>query len=126
MEISNQTLKELCVKHRFSSEFYKKTHEINIICALTIIPIGIISSLLAILVFSKKKNRSSSTSVYLVCLCTSNGLFLVTHFFEDTIKSLIETHNIHDFIHPICSTFTQKYPKFILLYLFSFYFLFIS
>ena len=99
-------LNSLCQLQIVSSYFIDKTRKINIFVAIVIIIIGLMGNSLGFLVFLQKKIRSKSTSVYLLCLIISDSLYLVTHFFEDTLKAYID-HYVHktEYIHEECLFF---------------------
>ena len=106
------TIKELCVAQNKSSHFIIETRRINFYFSVLIIALGLIGNTIAIGVFSRKKIRSSSTSIYLLCLSVSDSLYLVAHFFEDTLKSYID-HFIHktEFINEECLVYSLNYDN---------------
>ena len=53
--------------------------KINIYSTLVLVLIGLIGHVLTILVYSKKKYRSNSGNVYILCLAIVDGMFLVVH-----------------------------------------------
>ena len=103
---SYKNFMEICESQVFSSNFIELTRQINIYAAILIIIIGLVGNSSGFLVFLQKKIRSKSTNIYLLCLIISDSLYLVSHFFEDTLKAYID-HYIHktDFIHDECLTF---------------------
>ncbi len=48
---------------------------------------GLLGHSLTIYVFAQKRFRKNSSNVFLLCLAINDGLYLITHFFEDTIRS---------------------------------------
>jgi hypothetical protein len=73
-----------------SSHFLEISKKINIIASLLVLCIGLLSNCLTIIVFSHSKFRSNSSNIYLLSLAFVDNLFLLTHFFEDTIKTYEE------------------------------------
>jgi hypothetical protein len=69
-------------KHVRADYLYTQTREINIYVTTFITIIGLIGNGLAVFVFAHERFRVHSSSVYLLFLAISDGLFLVTHFFE--------------------------------------------
>ncbi|RNA01216.1 G-coupled receptor -like protein [Brachionus plicatilis] len=81
-----------CNEKISSIELFDLTRKINIYFSLLIIIIGIAGNSLAVLVFIRKKFRRHSFSIYLLCLCISDGVFLLTHFYEDTLRTFIDVY----------------------------------
>lgn len=74
-------------------EYYTLTRKINIIGTILIIFIGLIGNGLAVYVFAQKRFRMHSSSIYLLFLAISDGLFLLTHFFEDTLRTYLDVYS---------------------------------
>lgn len=81
-----------CEEQLNSIKFYENTRKVNIFITIIIITIGIIGNGLAVFVFAQKKFRLHSSSIYLLCLCFCDGLFLLMHFFEDTLRTYIDVY----------------------------------
>lgn len=81
-----------CKQKIDSLEFYDKTRKINIYFSIFIILIGLVGNGLGVFVFVKKRFRLHSSSIYLLCLCFSDGMFLLMHFFEDTLRTYIDVY----------------------------------
>lgn len=64
------------------------SRKVNIFTLLSVITLGLIGHYLTILVYSKKKFRTNSGHIYLLCLAVFDSLFLIIHFFEDTIRTI--------------------------------------
>ena len=75
-----------------SYHFYNNTRKINIFMTILIIFVGLLGNGLAVFVFAQKRFRLHSSSIYLLFLAISDGLFLMTHFFEDTLRTYIDTY----------------------------------
>jgi hypothetical protein len=82
--------KNNCGRFYSALKFFYLTKEINIISVFLIIIIGLIGNVLAITVFIQKRFRRKSTEVFFLVLAISDGLFLLTHFFEDTLRTYID------------------------------------
>lgn len=72
---------------KYSSNVLLTSKRVNIFLTCIVVFIGLIGNFLTFFVLSQKKNRINSTHVYLLCLAVSDSLFLVIHFFEDTMRS---------------------------------------
>ena len=84
---SRLNVEEYCHKELDAFRLYTETRKINIIVTALIIIVGLLGNGLAVFVFAQKRFRTHSSSVYLLCLCISDGLFLLMHFFEVKIDS---------------------------------------
>lgn len=62
--------------------------KISIISVIMITFLGLIGHLLTILVYSRKKFRSNSCHIFILCITINDSLFLLVNFFEDTIREL--------------------------------------
>jgi hypothetical protein len=65
----------------------------NIITTVIIITVGLFGNFLIIFVYSKKKFRLNSNCIYLLFLSANDSLFLIIHFFEDTIRTINDTYS---------------------------------
>lgn len=73
-------------------DFLTTTKKINAYSSIIIIMFGLIGHFITISVYSHKKNRATSSDVYLYCLAISDALFLIVHFFEDTIRTFLNVY----------------------------------
>lgn len=64
----------------------------NIFSAFFIVPIGLIGHFLIIFVFGQKRFRTNSNNVFLFCLAINDSLFLIIHFFEDSIRNYTDIY----------------------------------
>lgn len=71
-----------------NDSFLDNSKVINVSVTIFITVFGLCGHFLTICVYSKKKYRFNSNSVYLLCLSINDGLFLIVHFFEDTIRTI--------------------------------------
>ena len=97
---------KLCMLQIASGRFIQETRKISILISTFIIIIGLIGNSFGFVLLMQKKSRSKSVNVYLLSLFMSDNFYLITHFFEDTLKSYIE-HYIHktDYVHERCVMF---------------------
>jgi hypothetical protein len=65
----------------------EKSRKINLLVSIVFLIIGLIGHLLTIFVFIQKRFRKNSCDVYILCLAINDLLFLIIHFFEDTIRT---------------------------------------
>ena len=79
-----------CEKFQMAVNLFDKTREINIYTTIVVIIIGLIGNILAVIVFIQKRFRKTSSEVFFLVLAISDGLFLLTHFFEDTLRTYID------------------------------------
>ena len=94
-----------CESQVYASQLLIHTKIVNIFSTIIIIIIGLIGNSLAVFVFAQKRFRLHSSSIYLLCLAVSDGIFLLIHFFEDTLRTYIDVYiNIESDIDPICYT----------------------
>ena len=81
---NNTCMKEIAESVRF----YTKTQKFNTLLTICIIIIGLIGNFITVFIYGQKKYRKNSSNVLLLCLAINDSLFLVVHFFEDTIHNL--------------------------------------
>jgi hypothetical protein len=79
-----------CQNLAMSLRFNETIRVINIFVTIVIIIIGLIGNSLGVYVFMQRRFRNHSSSIYLLFLCLSDGLFLLMHFFEDTLRTFID------------------------------------
>lgn len=68
--------------------FLEISTKINICFTIIITIIGLIGHFLTLFVYSQKRFRLNSNNIFLFCLAINDSLFLIIHFFEDTIRSI--------------------------------------
>jgi hypothetical protein len=94
-----------CKSQIDASNLLINTKIINIFSTIVIIIIGLIGNSLAVFVFAQKRFRIHSSSIYLLCLAISDGMFLLIHFFEDTLRTYIDVFfNVESDIDSACRT----------------------
>ncbi len=99
----DEIIEEACSRQIHSKYIFERTRNLNIQLTTLITMIGLVGNSLAIFVFSQKRFRRNSASVYLLCLAISDGLFLLTHFFEDTLRTYIDLYlNQNIKVHEKC------------------------
>ena len=70
-----------------SFQLLDRCREINIFSSVFVVAFGLIGNFFAIFMFTQKRFRVNSHNVYLLCLASNDSLFLVIHFFENTVKN---------------------------------------
>jgi hypothetical protein len=94
-----------CKSQINASRLLINAKQINIFSTIVIIIIGLIGNSLAVFVFVQKRFRIHSSSIYMLCLAISDGMFLLTHFFEDTLRTYIDVYlNAESDIDSACQT----------------------
>jgi hypothetical protein len=83
---------EHCRQKYDSAWFFDQTRVVNIFTTVLVIVVGLVGNVLAVIVFAQKRFRLKSPGVFLLCLAISDGLFLLTHFFEDTLRTFIDVY----------------------------------
>ena len=95
--------------------FGGKSHNWLYICmSVLFIVAGLFGNLLTIFVFAQKRFRRNSSNVYLLALAVNNFLYLIAHFFEDTLRAYEFYYNRKDLkldssIKQIGLNFTDNY-----------------
>ena len=82
--------------------------KINIYATIFVTLIGLIGHSLIISVFGQKRFRTSSNSVFLLCLAINDSLFLIVHFFEDTLRTFIQVYINESNSNEIFNKFIQS------------------
>jgi len=84
-----------------STNFLELSDKINVIISILIVCIGLIGNTLSLIIYGQSKYRLNSSHVFIFILAIIDSLFLIVHFFEDTIRNykkyyfLINYFNIH-------------------------------
>ena len=77
-----------------SFNFLDIANKINLFSTIIIICIGLIGNLLSLIIYSQSKYRLNSSNVFILILSITDSLFLIIHFFEDTINILEQYYYI--------------------------------
>jgi hypothetical protein len=91
-----------------STNFLELSDKINVIISILIVCIGLIGNTLSLIIYGQSKYRLNSSHVFIFILAIVDSLFLIVHFFEDTIRNykkyyfLINYFNIIDTNKEIC------------------------
>jgi len=72
----------------YNKELIEMLKKINIFSTIVIVIIGLIGHFITVNVYARKHNRTNAITVYLLCLAVNDSLFLIVHFFEDTLRTL--------------------------------------
>jgi hypothetical protein len=68
-----------------SFQTLEKSRKINLCFTIFFLIVGLIGHFLTIFVYAQKRFRKNSCNVYLLYLAFNDALFLIAHFFEDTV-----------------------------------------
>ena len=71
-----------------NEEFIDLLKKINAYSTILIVLLGLVGHFITINVYTRKRNRTNAITVYLLCLAVNDSLFLIVHFFEDTLRTL--------------------------------------
>jgi hypothetical protein len=71
-----------------SENFLTKIQKFNTLFTICIIIIGLIGNFITVIIYGQKKYRKNSSNVFILCLAINDTLFLVVHFFQDTIRNI--------------------------------------
>jgi len=74
-------------------EILENIRKVNIFAISLIVFMGLVGHLLTICVYSQKKFRQNSNTVYLLVLAINDSLFLIVHFFEDTARTIKDVYS---------------------------------
>lgn len=78
--------------NELSNHLLDFARKLNIFATVLVVLMGLIGHSLIIFVFVQKRFRTNSGNVFLLYLAVNDSIFLITHFFEDTIKSYGEIY----------------------------------
>lgn len=87
MNDSENLTYEIFIHDFKSDDALEVSVRINIVATVIVVTIGLIGNSLTICVFGNRKFRKNSSHVYLLCLAINDSLFLIIHFFEDTVRT---------------------------------------
>lgn len=93
MNTSNKNISSSVLTERFLSNYVIDiSKKVNIFMTLIVIIIGLATNSITLVLFLQKRNRTNSSNVYLLTLALVDSLFLVAHFFEDSIRTIEEIY----------------------------------
>lgn len=92
LEINDSLYEDQLKNSTFLIDSFNTFRKVNLYITLIFMLIGIIGHILTIFVFSQKRFRKNSSNVYFLCLAINDALFLITHFFEDSIRTFIDLY----------------------------------
>jgi hypothetical protein len=82
-----------CQQLQWSLDLSEKARKLNVYACTLIIIIGIVGNGLGVFVFAQRRFRNHSSSIYLLFLYLSDGLFLLVHLFEDTLRTALDLYS---------------------------------
>ena len=77
----------------FSVYFLDYCSKLNIFVTILITLIGLVGHSLTVQVYSQRRFRLNSGSVFLLSLSIVDALFLIIHFFEDTVRTINDSYS---------------------------------
>lgn len=89
LEEFNETNSTFMFFYIQSLETLKHYRKMNLVLTCIFTILGLIGHFLTMFVFFQKRFRKNSSNVFLLCLAVNDALYLVIHFFEDTVRTLI-------------------------------------
>jgi hypothetical protein len=82
--------------------------KINLFLTIFLIVFGLVGHSLTVFVFAQKRFRKNSSNVYFLCLALVDAMYLVVHFFKNTIRTYFDIYSPEDssyegnsFVHSI-------------------------
>lgn len=85
-----------CENYSSSQDFLDYTRKFNIIVTIFIVIFGLTGNILSIIVFIQRKYTLKAPGIFLLFLAMSDSLFLITHFFEDTMRTYFDVYYSND------------------------------
>jgi hypothetical protein len=76
-----------------SLDTLEKNRKINQFSTIVFTIVGLLGHFLTIFVFVQRRFRKNSSNVFLLCLAINDSFYLITHFCEKTIRTLIYEGN---------------------------------
>ena len=67
---------------------------LNIFFTIVFIFIGLCGNFITLLVYGQSKNRVNASNIFISCLAIFESVYLILHFFEDTIRTIISTKRL--------------------------------
>lgn len=74
---------------------FDKISTVSLSVSSILVILGILGNSLTIFIFSQKRFRKNSSSVYLLCLAINDNIYLVIYFCEEIIKNLNYVYSIN-------------------------------
>jgi hypothetical protein len=87
---------EYCKDYFLSQDFLDYSRKFNILATVFIVLFGLTGNILSIIVFIQKKYTLKAPGIFLLFLAISDSLFLITHFFEDTMRTYFDVYFSND------------------------------
>ena len=75
-------------------KFFEISMILNIIFTIAFIIIGLCGNFIILIVYSQSKNRVNASNIFIICLAIFESIFLMLHFFEDTIRTIRNTKRL--------------------------------
>lgn len=105
----------LILEEQFLSSYraLEQSRKINIFATIFFITVGLIGNSLILIVFGRRRFRKNSSNVFLLCLAFNDSLFLLLHFFENTIRAFDYIYLIGHPLDTSSSRFLFKFVNFL-------------
>jgi len=75
-------------------KFLEISMKLNIFFTIVFILIGLCGNFITLLVYGQSKNRVNASNIFISCLAIFESVFLILHFFEDTIRTIRNTKRL--------------------------------
>jgi hypothetical protein len=75
-------------------KFFEISLILNIFFTIVFIFIGLCGNFIILIVYSQSKNRVNASNIFIFCLAIFESIFLMLHFFEDTIRTIRNTKRL--------------------------------
>lgn len=82
------------------------TRKINVYTTLIVIVAGLLGHSFTLALFVRKRYRVNSCHIYLLFLAVIDGSFLILHFFEDSLRTLIDIYSSDDHSNKTSSSYS--------------------
>lgn len=70
----------------------EQTKKFKVFASIFVVIIGLVGHVLTICVFSQRRFRTNSSNIISLCLAFNDSIFLIVHFFEDTVLNIKEIY----------------------------------
>jgi hypothetical protein len=75
-------------------KFFEISLILNIFFTIALIFIGLCGNFIILIVYSQSKNRVNASNIFIFCLAIFESVFLMLHFFDDTIRTIKNTKRL--------------------------------
>ena len=75
-------------------KFFEISLILNIVFTIVFIFVGLCGNFIILIVYGQSKNRVNASNIFISCLAIFESVFLMLHFFEDTIRTIRNTKRL--------------------------------